>query len=603
MRQLWSYQDYVEHLSHSNIVVRRWAFEVLKERFPRQYTPEIARLIGDQDEHLACSAPKYLAHFGAIDHASAILRSFIEDKGNVPSNCAIALGDMHYEPAVDTILDRLTRCENPNTFLGILYYLGKIRRNDCHQALRDAFLHLADHYFVGVAGAHLLDHRDPEDVPLVLGTYFKESQANIDRDMFLSHLMNSVGARGLYESFTKYGAKNILDTSGDVLKGMVHNYPTIDPGSEIIDELVKLLENGRYHHVITSLMFDAREIVRARASEYKNKDHLFEIMEYDALGVAFLEEFSKRSSIWKRVTKPEKFARNLISAVLACYFSILGRGGYLQALSSPVTSEGLIDALKAACPEFPEAIQNRLVELAPIQELKGLLTEELLTWGDIWTVRLMGRIGRHAFVPELIRVVRETDSLSYIHEDAIDALNGMDESAHERLLIAIQGGELTDAGDIFPLLEHLPYPESFDMAQRLWDEGEMDSFEIYAICLERIGDARGIEALQEIFFEGNSVFIGDSLEVLSVVHNRDIPEMPTIRRERKAQQKRQKRRTEELNELVTKAQKQGASNTESGTASVTPLRRNFPEIGRNDPCPCGSGRKYKKCCLNRDQQP
>jgi uncharacterized protein YecA (UPF0149 family) len=21
------------------------------------------------------------------------------------------------------------------------------------------------------------------------------------------------------------------------------------------------------------------------------------------------------------------------------------------------------------------------------------------------------------------------------------------------------------------------------------------------------------------------------------------------------------------------------------------------EIGRNDPCPCGSGKKYKKCCL------
>lgn len=24
------------------------------------------------------------------------------------------------------------------------------------------------------------------------------------------------------------------------------------------------------------------------------------------------------------------------------------------------------------------------------------------------------------------------------------------------------------------------------------------------------------------------------------------------------------------------------------------------KIGRNDPCPCGSGKKYKKCCLNRD---
>jgi len=26
--------------------------------------------------------------------------------------------------------------------------------------------------------------------------------------------------------------------------------------------------------------------------------------------------------------------------------------------------------------------------------------------------------------------------------------------------------------------------------------------------------------------------------------------------------------------------------------------KSLPKAGRNDPCPCGSGRKYKKCCLN-----
>ncbi len=28
-----------------------------------------------------------------------------------------------------------------------------------------------------------------------------------------------------------------------------------------------------------------------------------------------------------------------------------------------------------------------------------------------------------------------------------------------------------------------------------------------------------------------------------------------------------------------------------------PMRRETPRVGRNDPCPCGSGRKYKKCCF------
>ncbi|WP_462431052.1 SEC-C metal-binding domain-containing protein, partial [Bilophila wadsworthia] len=24
--------------------------------------------------------------------------------------------------------------------------------------------------------------------------------------------------------------------------------------------------------------------------------------------------------------------------------------------------------------------------------------------------------------------------------------------------------------------------------------------------------------------------------------------------------------------------------------------RETPKVGRNEPCPCGSGKKYKKCC-------
>jgi uncharacterized protein YecA (UPF0149 family) len=32
-------------------------------------------------------------------------------------------------------------------------------------------------------------------------------------------------------------------------------------------------------------------------------------------------------------------------------------------------------------------------------------------------------------------------------------------------------------------------------------------------------------------------------------------------------------------------------------APVTTLRRAGPKVGRNDPCPCGSGKKHKKCCM------
>ncbi len=32
------------------------------------------------------------------------------------------------------------------------------------------------------------------------------------------------------------------------------------------------------------------------------------------------------------------------------------------------------------------------------------------------------------------------------------------------------------------------------------------------------------------------------------------------------------------------------------------FRREQPKVGRNDPCPCGSGKKYKNCCMNKESE-
>jgi uncharacterized protein YecA (UPF0149 family) len=32
--------------------------------------------------------------------------------------------------------------------------------------------------------------------------------------------------------------------------------------------------------------------------------------------------------------------------------------------------------------------------------------------------------------------------------------------------------------------------------------------------------------------------------------------------------------------------------------ALRPITRNAPKVGRNDPCICGSQKKYKKCCGN-----
>jgi preprotein translocase subunit SecA len=50
-------------------------------------------------------------------------------------------------------------------------------------------------------------------------------------------------------------------------------------------------------------------------------------------------------------------------------------------------------------------------------------------------------------------------------------------------------------------------------------------------------------------------------------------------------------------------QQQAAIEGTQQAQPVQPIRRREPQVGRNDPCPCGSGKKYKHCCLRKSGQP
>jgi preprotein translocase subunit SecA len=54
-------------------------------------------------------------------------------------------------------------------------------------------------------------------------------------------------------------------------------------------------------------------------------------------------------------------------------------------------------------------------------------------------------------------------------------------------------------------------------------------------------------------------------------------------------------RRQRQEELPIKKRAMHFSHGEDGEKPVT-IRRQHEKVGRNDPCPCGSGKKYKKCC-------
>ncbi len=53
---------------------------------------------------------------------------------------------------------------------------------------------------------------------------------------------------------------------------------------------------------------------------------------------------------------------------------------------------------------------------------------------------------------------------------------------------------------------------------------------------------------------------------------------------------------EEFTHKEEAANLQYSGGQEVAQAKKAPVKRKEPKVGRNDPCPCGSGKKYKKCC-------
>ncbi len=53
---------------------------------------------------------------------------------------------------------------------------------------------------------------------------------------------------------------------------------------------------------------------------------------------------------------------------------------------------------------------------------------------------------------------------------------------------------------------------------------------------------------------------------------------------------------DEVGQFAMAERQRAAAQAPQGQQKVKQIKLAQPKVGRNDPCPCGSGKKYKKCC-------
>ena len=213
-------------------------------------------------------------------------------------------------------------------------------------------------------------------------------------------------------------------------------------------------------------------------------------------------------------------------------------------------------------------------------------------------VRLYGGVTVHEFA-EMLR--RFYDYADY-PEEMLEALMGVRASCWDSFHFVEEG---TIYGDRFnSVSDYRDFARKRDVYPR-WETSDLDEFLNYAdeeyfentpqrealveYCMRTFGDSRNtaegvVKQIQE------SLSSGASSEEIADEFSIDFPDP-----------KMAERKVAEIEALIRGVRDnmrlaEYNGNTYSSLSAASSVVRDQPKVGRNDPCPCGSGKKFKKCC-------
>ena len=220
-----------------------------------------------------------------------------------------------------------------------------------------------------------------------------------------------------------------------------------------------------------------------------------------------------------------------------------------------------------------------------------------MLWMEPLAIRLAGELRLQDAIGLLITKLHE-DGDDLVNEEAIRALK-------------LIGGESVLEG-ILQAFPTAPWHFQFHSSCVL---GNLRADQTAARCLELHTSARfaddiheqlllavlknfsqdGIEpARQWTLRHGGELY--DELLAVAILAGVTFPELSEWMDESRRRELRQKHHCQKIFGTPGIPDTSAAVDEDESPAPLTPA----PKVGRNDPCPCGSGKKYKKCCLLKE---
>jgi hypothetical protein len=244
-----------------------------------------------------------------------------------------------------------------------------------------------------------------------------------------------------------------------------------------------------------------------------------------------------------------------------------------------------------------------------ILDLLGQKAEDFetdpMSWLEIFLVELAGEMRLGQAVPLVVKKLHECGEI--LSEECVEALGkiGTDTAAEAVAECWLGSGwdyRVYAAGALEAIhsdttvrkcLELLPHDKDLDIRTKLADA-----------LLGQFAD-EAVEPVREMvlrraYDETMSDLMG-RLVAVSTALGVTFPEYPIWRRDAEDKLAKQERRMRAMRgSFQTPAAAEPApARHDYLERKPAPFLRTEKPVGRNDPCPCGSGKKYKKCCMSR----
>lgn len=250
----------------------------------------------------------------------------------------------------------------------------------------------------------------------------------------------------------------------------------------------------------------------------------------------------------------------------------------------------------------------QLIEILRDKVLDELPDDDVAIWAQVYAWRILGQLQNEAAIEPLMTELDLNIDNDFVLQEFPIALGMLGkpmipilaESLIDEAELETEDKRIASSTALAELVKHHPEcrEEVIAVFRDYLMEPDIYEFGFNGLTVSNLMDIKAVELIDEI----RALYEIGSLDISIPGDIEDVEVALGLRQERSTPRPNYR-------DAKTALHRQYLAELDSAAIDLEAVRRahlspetyvrETPKVGRNDPCPCGSGKKYKKCCLNK----